>query len=88
MKKEDKNKQRHAEQKEKLFTLDQVISLAQLITAGVMGIGGQECADEAMKLPDPLKAVLVSAILASRECMKDMVPSMLSSLVAKVAAKE
>lgn len=83
MKKEDKNKRHHAEQKEELFTLDQVTSLAQLITAGVMGIGGQECVDQAEKLPNPLKAVLISSILASRACMKDMIPSMLSSLAAK-----
>lgn len=85
MKREDKtNKNRHkAENKEKLFTLDQVQSLAALIAAGVMGIGGQECADEAKKLPEELKKVLVASIMAARECMMAQVPSMLASVLAK-----
>lgn len=87
MKREDKtNRNRHkAENKseEKLFTLDQVQSLAALIAAGVMGIGGQECADEAKKLPEELKKVLVASIMAARECMMAQVPSMLASVLAK-----
>ena len=57
MKKEDsKNKQtrrrtENREHKEEMFTKEQVISLAQLITAGVMGIGGQECVEQAQELP-------------------------------------
>lgn len=91
MKREDKTRQpRHRaenrEHKEEMFTKEQVISLAQLITAGVMGIGGKECAEDAQKLPMPLQEILISSILASRECMKEMIPGMLSSLAAKVAA--
>lgn len=91
MKKEDKTRQprRQAEnrgQKEEMFTKEQVMSLAQLITAGVMGIGGQECVDQAQELPMELQNILISSILASRQCMKDMVPSMLSSILAKAAA--
>lgn len=85
MKREDKtNKNRHkSENKKKLFTLDQVQSLAALVAAGVMGIGGQECIEEAEKLPEELKKVLIAATMAARECMMAQVPSMLASVLAK-----
>lgn len=71
------------EDKEKLFTLDQVQSLAALIAAGVMGIGGQECIEQVEKLPIELKKVLVASVMAARECMMTQVPSMLASVLAK-----
>lgn len=87
MKKEDKTSKnrRKVENKpeEKLFTLGQVQSLATLIAAGVMGIGGQECADEAKKLPEELQKVLIVAVLAARDCMEAQIPSMLASVLAK-----
>ena len=83
MKKEDKtNKNRH-KAKEKLFTLDQVQSLAALVASGVMGIGGQECIEEAEKLPEELQKVLIAATMAARECMMAQVPGMLASVLAK-----
>lgn len=72
-----------SEAKEKLFTLDQVQSLAVLVASGVMGIGGQECIEEAKKLPEELKKVLVASVMAARECMMAQVPSMLASVLAK-----
>ena len=84
MKKEDKtNKNRHRIENEEKFTLDQVQSLSALIAAGVMGIGGQECIEEAEKLPEELKIVLIAATMAARECMMAQVPSMLASVLAK-----
>lgn len=87
MKREDKtNKNRHkAENKseEKLFTLDQVQSLAALVASGVMGIGEQECIEEAKKLPIELKKVLVASVMAAREYMMTQMPSMLASVLAK-----
>lgn len=87
MKKEDKtNRNRHRvenKSEEKLFTLDQVQSLAALIAAGVMGVGGQECIEQAEKLPIELKKVLVASVMAARECMMAQIPSMLASVLAK-----
>lgn len=95
MKKEDKTKNRHkaenkalkncefSEAKEKLFTLDQVQSLAALVAAGVMGVGGLECVKEAEKLPEELQKVLIAATMAARECMMTQMPSMLASVLAK-----
>lgn len=87
MKREDKTSKnrRKVENKseEKLFTLDQAQSLAALVAAGVMGIGEQECVEEAKKLPEELKKVLIVAIMAARECMAAQIPSMLASVLAK-----
>lgn len=92
MKKEDKtnrtrrrveNKPKDSKAEEKLFTLDQVQSLAALIAAGVMGIGGRECIEEAEKLPEELKKVLIAATMAARECMAAQIPNMLASVLAK-----
>lgn len=87
MKREDKtNRNRHKvenKSKEKLFTLGQVQSLAALVASGVMGIGGQECIEEAEKLPEELQKVLIAATMAARECMIAQVPSMLASVLAK-----
>ena len=96
MKKEDKtNRNQHkvenkalkncefSEAKEKLFTLDQVQSLAALVAAGVIGVGGLECVKEAEKLPEELQKVLIAATIAARECMMAQVPSMLASVLAK-----
>lgn len=80
MKKNQTNKQKVENKSEKKYTLDQVQSLAALIAAGILGIGGQECIDNAEKLPEDLKAVLVATIMASRDCMKD---SILESILAK-----
>lgn len=86
MKKEDKtNKNRHKveNKSEEKFTLDQVQSLSALIAAGIIGVGGQECVDEADKLPEELKKVLIATIMAARDCMMAQVPSMLASVLAK-----
>lgn len=84
MKKEDKtNQNRHKVEKEEKFTLDQVQSLSALIAAGILGIGGQECIDEAEKLPEELKKVLIATTMAARDCMMAQVPGMLASVLAK-----
>ena len=75
-----KKNQQKENKSEKKFTLDQVQSLAALIAAGILGIGGQECIDSAEKLPEDLKAVLIATIMASRDCRKD---SILESILAK-----
>lgn len=82
MKERTKN-QNNKPKRNETFTADQVVKLAQLITAGVMGIGNEDCAKEAMELPETLQNILISSILASRECMKEMIPSMLGSILAK-----
>lgn len=82
-KKNQNNKPRKDPRREETFTADQVVKLAQLITAGVMGIGGEECVKDATELPETLQKILISSILASRECMKEMIPSMLGSILAK-----
>lgn len=58
---------------EEMYTLEQVQSLAALIAAGILGITGQECFDEAEKLPVELKKVLVASILAARDTIKSIV---------------
>lgn len=84
MKERTKNQNNKPDSKRnETFTADQVVKLAQLITAGVMGIGNEDCAKEAMELPETLQKILISSILASRECMKEMIPSMLGSILAK-----
>ena len=95
MKKEDsKNKQQHRRpvenrgHKEEMFTEEQVMSLVQLVTAGVLGVGNMDCVKQAQKLPMTLQRMLVASILASRECVGEMIPGMLSSVLAKAAKKQ
>lgn len=86
MKKENKtNRNRQDKKPEERFTLEQVQSLAMLVTSGVLGIGGSECIEDAQKLPESLQKVLIASILAARECMKLQVPSMLASILAKAS---
>ena len=64
------------------FTEEQVVSLAQLITAGVMGIGSDECIAQAKELPMTLQRILISSVLASREVKSLMTaPSVLAKFL-------
>lgn len=81
--KERKQQPRKDPKRNETFTADQVTKLAQLITAGVMGIGGKECAEEAKKLPETLQKIIIASVLAARSCMEEMVPSMLGNILAK-----
>lgn len=84
MKKEDiKNKRHERREVEEKFTLEQVQSLAALITAGVLCVGGKEYAEEAEKLPLSLKKVLIATILTGRDYVQSQIPSALASILAK-----
>lgn len=88
MKREDKNKQSKPEQKparENMFKESDVQELITLNTLGVMGLGGEECAKRAQKLPEKLQKMLIASIMASRETVA---MTLLGSLAAKAAAKK
>ena len=70
MKREDKTKQRKPESKperEKMFKESDVKNLATLLTLGIMGLGGEECVERAMKLPEELQVILMASVMASRD---------------------